>query len=76
VKVDEARKHRKMMIDLKRERLKLDKKRLQIEAEKKEKEEDERILTIKLDQCQPYKRIYYEALQKEIIEKLTAHYHG
>jgi hypothetical protein len=53
--------------------LELDKKRLQIEAEKKEKEEDERILTIKLDECQPYERIYYKELQKEIIEKLTAH---
>jgi hypothetical protein len=43
VKVDEAREHRKLMIDLEKERLELDKKRLQIEAEKKEKEEDERI---------------------------------
>jgi hypothetical protein len=52
--------------------LELDKKRLQIEAEKKEKEDDERILAIKLDECQPYEPIYYEELQKEIIEKLTA----
>jgi hypothetical protein len=52
--------------------LELDKKRLQIEAEKKEKEDDERILAIKLDECQPYEHIYYEELQKEIIEKLTA----
>jgi hypothetical protein len=51
--------------------LELDKKRLQIEAEKKEKEDDERILAIKLDECQPYEHIYYEELQKEIIEKLT-----
>jgi hypothetical protein len=47
----------------------LDKKQLQIETEKKD---DERILAIKLDQCQPYECNYYEALQKEIIEKLTA----
>jgi hypothetical protein len=72
VKVEETREHRKIMIDLEKERLELDKKWLQIEAKKKEKEEDERILAIKLDQCQPYERIYYEELQKEIIEKLNA----
>jgi hypothetical protein len=72
VKVEEAREHPKVMIDLEKERLELDKKRLQIEAEKKDKEEDARILAIKLDECQPYERIYYEELQKEIIEKLTA----
>jgi hypothetical protein len=74
VKVEEAREHRKVMVDLEKERFELDKKRLQIEAKKKEKEEDERILAIKLDECQPYERIYYEELQKEIIEKLTAHH--
>jgi hypothetical protein len=57
VKVEEAREHHKVMIDLEKEMLELDKKRLQIEAEKKEKEDDERILAIKLDQCQPYERI-------------------
>jgi ABC-type phosphate transport system auxiliary subunit len=76
VKVEEARKHRNVMIDLEKERLELDKKRLQIEAEKKDKEQDERILAIKLDECQPYECIYYEELQKEIIEKLTAHRHN
>jgi hypothetical protein len=35
VKVEEAMEHRKVMIDLEKERLELDKKRLQIEAEKK-----------------------------------------
>jgi hypothetical protein len=35
VKVEEAREHRKVMIDLEKEKLELDKKRLQIEAEKK-----------------------------------------
>jgi hypothetical protein len=62
VKVDKAREHHKVMIDLENERLELDMKRLQIEAEKKEKEDDERILTIKLDQCQSYERVYYEEL--------------
>jgi hypothetical protein len=59
VNIEEAREHRKIMIDLEKERLELDKKPLQIEAEKKEKEEDERILAIMLDQCQPYERVYY-----------------
>jgi hypothetical protein len=76
VKVEEAREHHKVMIDLEKERLELDKKRLQIEAEKKEKEEDEHILAIKLDQCQPYEHIYYKERQKEIIEKLTARHHN
>jgi hypothetical protein len=62
VMVEEAREHRKMMINLEKEILELDKKRLQIKAEKKEKKEDEHILAIKLDQCQPYEHIYYEAL--------------
>jgi hypothetical protein len=51
VKVEEAREHRKVMIDLEKERLELDKKQLQIKAEKKEKEEDEHILAIKLAEC-------------------------
>jgi hypothetical protein len=46
--------------------------RRQIKAKKKEKEEDELILAIKLDQCKPYEHIYYEALQKEIIDILNA----
>jgi hypothetical protein len=51
VKVDGAREHHKIMIDLEKERLELDKKQVQIKAEKKEKEEEECILAIKLDQC-------------------------
>jgi hypothetical protein len=74
VKVEEASEHCKVIIDLEKEKLELDKKRLQIEAVKKE--EDKCILAIKLDECQPYERIYYEELQKEIIEKLTASSHS
>ncbi|CAN6222297.1 unnamed protein product, partial [Urochloa humidicola] len=40
VKVEEAREHRKMMLDIERERLAMDKQRFLMEAEKKEKEED------------------------------------
>ena len=71
VKVDEAREHRKTMVELEKERLELDRKRLQIEAEK-EKDEDERILAINLDQCLPYQRLYFQAMQEGIIEKLNA----
>ncbi|RCV19393.1 hypothetical protein SETIT_3G380400v2 [Setaria italica] len=39
VKVEEAREHCKMMLELQRERLAMDKQRLKMEAEKKEKEE-------------------------------------
>ncbi|CAO2194709.1 unnamed protein product [Urochloa humidicola] len=40
--------------------------------EKKEKEEEERILAINLDQCLPMQRMYYEALQQAIVEKLMS----
>ena len=76
VKIEEAREHRKMMLDIERERLALDKQRLQNEAEKKEKEEDERILAINLDQCLPMQRMYYQVLQEDIIQKLMSRRHG
>ena len=72
VKVEEAREHCKMMLDIERERLALDKQRLQNEAEKKEKEEDERILASNLDQCLPMQRMYYQVLQEDIIQKLMS----
>ncbi|CAN6317556.1 unnamed protein product [Urochloa humidicola] len=72
VKVEEAREHRKMMLDIERERLAMDKQRFLMEAEKKEKEEEERILAINLDQCLPMQRMYYEALQQAIVEKLMS----
>ncbi|CAN6178166.1 unnamed protein product [Urochloa humidicola] len=72
VKVEEAREHRKMMLDIERERLAMDKQRFLMEAEKKEKEEDERILAINLDQCLPMQRMYYEALQQAIVEKMMS----
>lgn len=75
-KAEEAGEHRKAMVELERERLAMDKQRLQMKAEKKEKEEDERILAINLDQCQPFQRLYYQALQKDIIEKLNARRRG
>ena len=65
-----------MMLDIERERLALDKQRLQNEAEKKEKEEDERILAIYLDQCLPMQRMYYQVLQEDIIQKLMSRRHG
>ncbi|CAN6336013.1 unnamed protein product, partial [Urochloa humidicola] len=70
VKVEEAREHRKMILELEKERLAMEQKRLQMEAEKKEKEEDERILAINLDQCQPIQCMYYEGLQEDILQKM------
>ena len=82
-KVEDAREHRRTMLELERERLEMEKKRLELkeqerrkEQEKKAKEEDERILAINLDECQPYERIYYEAMQEEIIERLKARRRG
>ncbi|OEL30397.1 hypothetical protein BAE44_0008585 [Dichanthelium oligosanthes] len=72
VKVEEAREHRRMLVQLERERLDMDKKRLDMQAQKREKEEEEQILAINLDQCLPYQRMYYQALQEDIIEKMNA----
>ncbi|CAL5075931.1 unnamed protein product [Urochloa decumbens] len=76
MKAEEAREHRKMMLELEKERLAMDQIRLQMEAEKKQKEDDERILAINLDLCQPIERMYYEALQQDILEKMMARRRG
>ena len=76
VKVEEAREHRKQMLDIEQERLALDKQRFHKEAEKKEKKEDERILAINLDQCLPIQRMYYKTLQEDIIQKLMSKNRG
>ena len=47
-----------------------------MEAKKKEKKEDERILAINLDQCLPMQRMYYQALQEDIIRKLMSQRRG
>jgi hypothetical protein len=47
-----------------------------MEAKKKEKEEDERILKIKLDECQPMERIYYQALREDILRRLMLRRQG
>ncbi|CAN6343918.1 unnamed protein product, partial [Urochloa humidicola] len=70
VKVEEAREHRKQMLELEKERLAMEQKRLQMEVAQKEKEEDERIMAINLDQCQPTQRIYYQRLQDDILQKM------
>ncbi|KAF8698784.1 hypothetical protein HU200_035042 [Digitaria exilis] len=75
-KADEAREHCKMMLEIERERLALGKQRLRMDDEKKEKEEDERILAINLDQCQPMQRMYYQALQEDIIQRVMSRRHG
>jgi hypothetical protein len=72
------------MLDLERERLAMEKHRLEMEAKKREKEEeekenreDERIMAINLDQCQPMERIYYEELQRDILNNMrTRRYQG
>ena len=76
VKVEEVREHRKKMLDIERERLALDKQRLHMEAEKEEKKEDECILAINIDQCLPMQRMYYQALQEDIIQKLMSQRRG
>ncbi|CAN6284880.1 unnamed protein product, partial [Urochloa humidicola] len=76
LKVEEAREHRKQMLELEKERLAMEQKRLQMEVAHKEKEEDERIMAINLDQCQPTQRIYYQRLQDDILQKMMYRAHG
>ncbi|CAL5029276.1 unnamed protein product [Urochloa decumbens] len=76
VKVEEAREHRKLVLELEKKRLDMEEKRLQMEAEKKEKKEDERILAINLDHCQPIQRLYYQGLQEDILQKMMARRRG
>ncbi len=71
-KADEARDHRRMMLELERERVAMERKRLQMEEDKKTIEEEERIMAIKLENCTPNQRVYYEAKQDEIIARMNA----
>jgi hypothetical protein len=54
----------------------MEKQRLEMEAKKrdeeKEKREDECIINIKLDQCQQMERVYYEVLQRDIINNMRS----
>jgi hypothetical protein len=72
-------------VEMDQERLELDKRRVaneearerrqqekeQRQQEKEHKEEEEHILSIDLEKCTPVLRIYYEALQEEILDKIT-----
>ncbi|TVU24057.1 hypothetical protein EJB05_26452, partial [Eragrostis curvula] len=58
-KATETREHRLIMVELEKKRLALEEKRLEMKAEKEERLEDERIMAINLDTCQPLERDYY-----------------
>ena len=64
--------HNQAMIEIEREKMKLKREKHEFAREKEEKHEDERILSMNLDECNPALRVYYEALQHDILQKVAA----
>ncbi|TVU25779.1 hypothetical protein EJB05_28288, partial [Eragrostis curvula] len=72
VKANETREHRQSMLELEKKRVAMEKKRLQMKAQKEERLEDERIMAINLDTCQPLERLYYQKRQEDVLRKLQS----
>lgn len=70
--IAELREHRLRMIELEERRLAIEAQRVEMKRKRDEKAEDERILAINLDKCLPAQRLYYQALQEEIIAKVKS----
>jgi len=69
---EEMRSYNQSLLTIEQEKMRIMREQHDIDKERKEKKEDERILGIKLDDCTPGQRLYYEALQEEILEKIAA----
>ncbi|TVU25786.1 hypothetical protein EJB05_28295, partial [Eragrostis curvula] len=72
VKANETREHRQSMLELEKKRVAMEEKRLQMKAQKEERLEDERIMAINLDTCQPLERLYYQKRQEDVLRKLQS----
>ncbi|KAJ1266422.1 hypothetical protein BS78_08G149900 [Paspalum vaginatum] len=70
--IAELREHRLRLIELDERRLDIEAERLEMKRKRDERSEDERILGINLDTCLPAQRLYYQALQEEILAKVKA----
>lgn len=68
---EELRCHNLSVLEIEKEKVALMREQHQAQALKQEKEEEERILSMNLDNCNPRQRIYYEALQEDIIAKIA-----
>jgi hypothetical protein len=60
-------------MQIEHERLELEKRKIANEEERERRKEEERILSIDLDKCTPALHLYYEALQEDILQKITEH---
>lgn len=68
----EMRNHNQSVLDIEQEKVRI----MREKHDREEKKEDERILSINLDSCTPSLRMYYEALQEDIMAKLAARRQG
>lgn len=68
----EMRSHNQSVLDIEQEKVRI----MREKHDREEKKEDERILSINLDSCTPSLRMYYEALQEDIMAKLAARHQG
>lgn len=68
----EMRSHNQSVLDIEQEKVRI----MREKHDREEKKEDERILSINLDSCTPSLRMYYEALQEDIMAKLAARCQG
>jgi hypothetical protein len=69
---EEMRRHNQSLLDIEQEKIRMMREKHDMDRQEKEKREDERILGIDLNACTPAQRLYYEALQEEILEKVAA----
>ncbi|KAJ1295423.1 hypothetical protein BS78_01G222800 [Paspalum vaginatum] len=68
----ETLQHNQCMIDIEKEKVKIMREKHDMARQREEKQEDERILALNLDECTPQQRLYYETLQQDIMEKIAA----
>ncbi|RLN34939.1 hypothetical protein C2845_PM03G00830 [Panicum miliaceum] len=69
---EEMRSYNQSLLECEQEKIRIMREKHDMDRQEKEKKEDERILGIDLDACTPSQRMYYEVLQEEIIEKISA----
>lgn len=69
---EEMRSHNQALLAIEQEKVQMQREKHDKEIKEKENQDDERILAIDLNCCTPAQRIYYEARQEEIFEKIAA----
>ncbi|CAN6233207.1 unnamed protein product, partial [Urochloa humidicola] len=69
---EEMRSYNRLLLECEQEKIRIMREKHDMDMQKEERQEDERILGIDLDACTPAQRMYYEACQEEILEKIAA----